>query len=71
MDINLNDLPFVIYACFMIHKYYEATKETMDENRVIEAIQHDKDNQQDTQTYFRAFRVSEHCQFILVSPLAT
>ena len=54
MDININDLPFVIYACFVLHNYCEATKETMDENRVNEAIQHDKDNQPDTQTYFRA-----------------
>ncbi len=54
MDINLNDLPFVIYACFVLHNYSEASRDIMDESRVTEAIQPDKDIQRATQTYFRA-----------------
>lgn len=45
MDINLQELPFVIYACFVLHNFCEASKETIDENHVTEAIQHDRDNQ--------------------------
>ena len=28
MDINLNDLPFVIYACFILHNYCKAAMDT-------------------------------------------
>lgn len=54
MDINLNELPLVIYACFVLHNYCEANKDMMDENTVTEVIQQDKDNQPATQTYHRA-----------------
>lgn len=49
MDINLADLPFVIYACFVLHNYCEASKDTVDDHSVAEAIQHDRENQPDTQ----------------------
>ena len=49
MDINLADLPYVIYACFVLHNYCEASKDTVDDNRVAEAIQYDRENQPDTQ----------------------
>lgn len=48
MDINLNDLPFVIYACFVLHNFCEASKDTVDENRIAEALQYDRNNQPDT-----------------------
>uniref|UniRef100_A0A3Q2VJY0 Putative nuclease HARBI1 n=1 Tax=Haplochromis burtoni TaxID=8153 RepID=A0A3Q2VJY0_HAPBU len=54
MDINLNELPLVIYACFVLHNYCEVNKDMMDENTVTEVIQQDKDNQPATQTYHRA-----------------
>lgn len=47
MDINLNDLPFVVYACFVLHNYCEAAMDTVDDARVNKAIQYDKDNQPD------------------------
>ncbi|XP_037553265.1 protein ALP1-like [Nematolebias whitei] len=53
MDINMNDLPFVIYACFVLHNFCEASKDTVDENRITEAIQHDRNNQPDTQPVVR------------------
>lgn len=49
MDINLADLPYVIYACFVLHNYCEASKDTVDDNSVAEAIQHDRENQPDIQ----------------------
>lgn len=54
MDINLADLPFVIYACFVLHNYCEASKDTVDDNTVAEAIQYDRENQPDTQPHARA-----------------
>lgn len=47
MDINLNDLPFIVYACFVLHNYCEAAMDTVDDTRVTEAIQYDRDNQPD------------------------
>ena len=33
MDINLTDLPHIIYACFVLHNYCEARKETIKETK--------------------------------------
>lgn len=41
MDINLEDLPFVIYACFVLHNYCEAHKETVNEQSLHVALQYD------------------------------
>ncbi|XP_054619214.1 interleukin enhancer-binding factor 2 homolog isoform X1 [Dunckerocampus dactyliophorus] len=49
MDINLNDLPYVIYACFVLHNYCEASKETIDEHVVLSAMQSDQEVQPSTQ----------------------
>ncbi|CAN9504164.1 unnamed protein product [Ophioblennius macclurei] len=49
MDINLNDLPFVIYACFVLHNYCEVSGDAVDDNSVAEAIRHDRENQPDTE----------------------
>ncbi|XP_017285953.2 putative nuclease HARBI1 [Kryptolebias marmoratus] len=49
MDINLKDLPHVIYACFVLHNYCESNKETVDEERVLRAVQSDRDLQPPTQ----------------------
>ena len=42
MDINLNDLPYVIYACFVLHNFCEMRKEKIGENRVLASIAFDK-----------------------------
>lgn len=47
MDINLNDLPSVIYACFVLHNYCEAMNDSVDAVSVTEAIQHDRNTQPD------------------------
>ena len=45
MDINLNDLPFVIYACFVLHNYCELHNESINEETVKMAINYDRDFQ--------------------------
>jgi hypothetical protein len=34
MDIKMDDLPYVIYACFVLHNYCELNKETISEDTV-------------------------------------
>nr|XP_055026760.1 putative nuclease HARBI1 [Misgurnus anguillicaudatus] len=50
MDINLLDLPSVIYACFVLHNYCESCNDTVDHHVEQEAIEHDRDVQPPTQT---------------------
>uniref|UniRef100_A0A667XT45 Putative nuclease HARBI1 n=1 Tax=Myripristis murdjan TaxID=586833 RepID=A0A667XT45_9TELE len=42
MDINMEDLPFVIYACFVLHNYCEVHKETVSEQSLNSALQFDR-----------------------------
>ncbi|CAL9706527.1 unnamed protein product [Knipowitschia caucasica] len=42
MDINLLDLPHVIYACFVLHNYCESRKEPVSEGLVLETVQADQ-----------------------------
>lgn len=49
MDINMEDLPNVIYACFVLHNYCEASEGTVDEETVLGTIQSDRDSQPLTQ----------------------
>ena len=44
MDINL-DLPFVIYACFVLHNFCKINKESMDEDEVRRAINYEREFQ--------------------------
>lgn len=39
MELNPSDLPLLIYACFVLHNYCEACKETVDDSRVMTAMQ--------------------------------
>ena len=41
MDINMHDLPNVIYACFVLHNYCELNNETVNEENVRSAITYD------------------------------
>ena len=50
MDINIDDLPFVIYACFVLHNFCESNKESLSEERVRAAIDYDRDFQSPTAT---------------------
>ena len=48
MDINMDDLPFVIYACFVLHNFCETYGESVSEERVRMAISYDRDFQPET-----------------------
>lgn len=50
MDINMDDLPFVIYACFVLHNFCEINRESVSEERVRMAISYDRDFQPGTTT---------------------
>ena len=45
MDINLDDLPFVIYACFVLHKYCELNNESINEETIRMTMNYDRDFQ--------------------------
>ena len=45
MDINLDDLPLVIYACFVLHNYCELNNEKISEEQVKTAIHYDREFQ--------------------------
>ncbi|XP_060759475.1 putative nuclease HARBI1 [Neoarius graeffei] len=45
MDINLDDLYYVIYACFVLHNYCELQKEPLPESSVTAARQYDQEFQ--------------------------
>lgn len=48
MDINIHDLPKVIYACFILHNYCELNNESVNEETVWSAIFYDQEIQPDT-----------------------
>ena len=54
MDINLDDLPHVIYACFVLHNYCETTNQPLEEQMVTEVMRQERTNQPDTLPNFRA-----------------
>ena len=48
MDINIDELPFVIYACFVLHNFCKINKESISKERVRMAISYDRDFQPPT-----------------------
>lgn len=49
MDININDLPSVIYSCFVLHNFCEIYNETVSHDKVCRAIDYDKEFQPRTE----------------------
>lgn len=45
MDINLDDLPSVIYTCFVLHNYCELNNKKISEEQVKTAIHYDREFQ--------------------------
>lgn len=45
MDINMEDLPFVIYACFVLHNFCEVNNEPVSEQSINGALQCDRNIQ--------------------------
>ena len=50
MDINLDDLPQVIYACFVLHNFCELNKEYINEENIERSITTDRELQPNTAT---------------------
>ena len=50
MDINMDDLPYVIYACFVLHNFCEMHNESISEERVSSSISYDQEFQPSTQS---------------------
>ena len=42
MDINTEDLPYVIYACFVLHNYCEEEKQVVAEEEISKAMECEK-----------------------------
>ena len=49
MDINIQDLPSVIFSCFILHNFCELNGESMGEEDVDAAIRYDKSIQPETE----------------------
>ena len=49
MDINIDDLPLVIYACFILNNYCELNNEYVHDELVKNAVSYDQDFQPPTQ----------------------
>ena len=49
MDINIDDLPMVIYACFILNNYCELNNEYVHDELVRNAVSYDQDFQPTTQ----------------------
>lgn len=45
MDINLEELPLVIYACFVLHNFCEMNNERISDEHVSAAMSYDKEFQ--------------------------
>ena len=43
MDINIEDLPYVIHACFLLHNFCELHKELVHQNLVEAAKKYDNE----------------------------
>ena len=56
MDINIEDLPYVIYTCFILHNYCEMHHESISEERVSSSISYNQEFQASTQTEGRNIR---------------
>ena len=48
MDINIDDLPMVVYACFVLNIYSEMNNECVDDELVRRSVSYDRDFQPPT-----------------------
>jgi hypothetical protein len=45
MDINIADLPYVIYACFVLHNYCELEREPLTDEDIARAVEYEREFQ--------------------------
>ena len=48
MDLNIRDLPYVIYACFVLHNFCEEHNETVGEELISSAVRYEREFQPPT-----------------------
>ena len=53
MDINVKELPYVINACFVLHNFCEIRKEFLNEKKVEEGLNFEKDFQPPTDNGYK------------------
>ena len=53
MDINLAEVPCVIFFCFVLHNYCECNNENVSDDKVTSAVAYDKDVQPITTPSYR------------------
>ena len=49
IDVNIDDLPYVTYACFIRHNICELNKESISKKHVRESVSYNRDFQPDTE----------------------
>ena len=45
MDVNINDLPSVIYSCFVLHNFCEMNGKSLTDDEVACAVSHERFSQ--------------------------
>ena len=50
MDIDINVLPQLIMACFVLHNYCEIKKEKLPEQNILSSVNHEKRTQPSTKS---------------------
>ena len=45
MDINMDELPFVVYACFVLHNFCEINGEWIGEDKVAASMEYERNFQ--------------------------
>ena len=45
MDINLEELPYTIHSCFILHNFCEMRKETINQQKIEAALRYDAEFQ--------------------------
>ena len=51
IDINIDDIPYVMYSCVALHNYCKALKDLLAYNDICEAMSYDRDFQPPTQNF--------------------
>ena len=45
IDINIDELPFVVHACFVLHNFCEINGERIGEDKVVASMEHERNFQ--------------------------
>ena len=59
MDLNIDDMPYVIYSCITLHNYCEVQKDTLPYENICVAISYDIEFQPPTQNFNFRIKANE------------